>query len=113
MIKYEIQLADKARGPLQGIANGSLMISHLHTDRTTPPQDHEQWMITVRTNLNHRVEMWMEGRVVHKVTEFIDPDGRRLIGDHNKVNVLGFLDGTTNSALTKAVMDAFTQVIAT
>ena len=111
-MKNELQMAAQAKVILEGIASGDYIVTHVYTDQTTPPADHVAWMIHVRTDHGHHVSCWMEGVIVHKVTDLVDTDGRRLLGDHNQINVQGMMTVGQQIALTDVVMTAFNQTIA-
>ena len=109
MIQDEMKMAEQAATILQGIVAGDHMITYIYTDHVGTPQDYEAWLLDLRTDKNHRITIWMEGSVVHKVTNLVDFDGRCLLGDHNQVNALGLLPVTIQADLTRIVMDTYNQ----
>lgn len=106
-----MELASKALAILQRIANDEHGITYVLSEKRTRPTDNaDAWLLKVVTDGNHHLTFWMEGRNICHVTEVMDTDGRILIGDHNKMAVLGWMPMDAQLALERIVLAAHAHI---
>lgn len=112
MINNEMKMAEEAQKVMTGIADGRLQITHVWSEKTHAPDDHQAWVLRIRTDHNHQLTFWMEGINIHILMGLTNEDGRKLFGVHNRVDAYGLLPVQIKLDLEKVVMEAHTHMCA-
>lgn len=111
-VKHELSMGNKAADILKNIASEGLLIAYVYTNiKIIPENSCTIWSVEIKTDKGHHLTLQLEGNNVTRCREIIDFDGHRLIGRHNPLTVLSWLEGPEMADLDQVVLTAVTQIL--